>query len=677
MAQYDKEEKSNEQSDTKEKSTDYSALVLQCKQEYDFGLKYRQKREQDWLSVNDLYYGKKKVSLITKANVHVPKMHGTIETFIAKVDTDVKIDFDAIEEGDKVKAAKMNSLIHRDMSIGEWDLKDVVAKKQGAKFGRAIYKKWSTNENGFCDYLEVISCFDFIIDPLAGGLEPMKKARYMGVDNIIKTIDELKDEPDDYDMEEVEAMAMQMKSDRQADNQYGSKAAERMSLRLSDAVFVSSNAVRLVEWYTYWEGEKWYVLFSPDFQRIVRAEPLVEVFDNNEFPFSTWAVFPELDEFWTPGIGELVKEVNIVQNISISQILDNNAFQNYGMTAYDTTKIDDPMQLVPRPAGKVPVNGDPRAAIMKLQFPSLDQAVTVYNLVENIFDKESGVNATAKGMPHSKRMSATEFAGLIEQTADRFFSANKTYQPCLKRIAKLYKDGVEQNMTRTKRIRILGADGFEWSEVTAKDASADLDISISTGAIEEQNKNLQRDRFGEFVARNAQNPLVNKRMLTEKDAQLSGLTQPEIDRLLHPELESDWKILSEASEENEILLDKEAKPNQAATVGHVEKHLFYLKTTNGLSKEQRERILAHAKAEVPIASANEALRANKLITQQIGARNMEISSAAAMEALTPPSAAPGPMPEQMTPPEGMAPPMADSEAVRMAAISGAPQPAAA
>lgn len=600
-------------------------IVLQASLEYEHALKYRQKREGDWQTIEDLYYGKKKKSLVTRANVHIPKMQGTIETFISKVDDQLLISYEAVEEGDRPKVNKMNALLKRDMQIGNWDLKDVVGKKEGAMIGRSIFKKYSTSEDGFTDYLEVVDHLDFLIDPLAGGLEPMERARFLGQDNIIRTIYDL-DDAGIYDQVSVKEMGAKLHSDRSADNSYASRQARRTALGLSDAVYISDDAVKLVEWYTIYKGKKVYLLFSKEHMTAVRCLPLIEVFASNDHPFATWAPFPRLDEFWTPGLGELLKEPNIIQNVVLSQILDNNAYRNYGMKAYDTTKVTNPAELVPKPMGKVGVNGNPRDAILQIEFPTLDNAVAAYNLVDQIYDKETGVTASAKGMPNAKRMSATEFAGLLDQVSDRFFAANNTYKSCMRRIAKLYYYGVEENMTKARRIRILGARGFEWAEVSAQDVKGDFDVMISSGVIDEQNKIAMRDRFGEYVVRNRQNTRINQRFLDEKEAQIFGFENDELERLMNPEMEADWEILSEAAQEEEKMLRKDIKPNSSATTGHIEHHLDYIRTTDGLSPEVRKRMLAHCKEELPIAQANEELKANKLIRDTIGARALDVSN---------------------------------------------------
>lgn len=615
-------------------------LIKQCTDEYEHALKYRQKREQEWRVIDDLYYGKKKKSLVTRANIHVPKMQGTIETFISKVDDVPYIHYEATEEGDTPKALKLNALLRRDMNIGDWDLKDILAKKEAALYGRTQFKKFSTNEDGFKDYLEVVASIDFLIDPLAGGLSPMDNANYMGQDNILRSKYQL--ESDIYDQRAVKRIVKQMRSDNDLDNRFKSHSYKRLSLDLSEAVLVSQDSVRLIEWYTTYQGERYYVLFSPECSEAVRVELLKDIFEDNEFPFVSWAPFPRIDEYWTPGLGELIKEPNIVQNILLSQMLDNTAFRNYGMKAYDINKIANPAELVPRPMGKIAVNGNPNEAVKDITFPDISQALSMYNSLENIYDKETGVTPQAKGMPHSKRMSATEFAGLLDEVADRFTTANKTYKHALRRLARLYKNGVEQNMTAATRIRILGSKGFEWQKVEAKDVKGDFDITISTGSLDEANKGIVRDRFMNYMKSARQNERLNQRFLDEKEARLMGFEEDEIQRLLDPEMEGDWEILAEAAQENEELITKEVKPNLSATQGHLQKHLDFLRQNNDLKPEQRARILLHVRQEIEPAIRNEELRASKMIAKQ---KPQPAPQAPAMQAQAPAMQAPQPNPQ--------------------------------
>lgn len=666
-------------------------LISRAKQEYDHALKYRQKREREWQTIDDLYYGKKKKSFVTRANVHIPKMQGTIDVFLAKIDESPFIEYDSVEEGDMPKVVRMNALLRRDMNIGDWDLIDVVGKKEAALYGRTIYKKFSTSENGFTDHFENVDVLDFLIDPTAGGVKPMTDANYCGHDNIIRSKWDLSDSKI-YNQNAVEDLAEQLKADSDTDSKNRSKQTRRAALNLNDAVLILEDSMRLVEWYTTFEGKRYYLLFSPEHNISVRTIPLKEIFASNEFPFATWAPFPRIGEFWTPGLGEMIKEINIVQNILMNQMLDNNAFRNYGMKAYDKNKVPNPDMLTPRPMGKVPVNGNPRDIIMDIPFPAIDQGISMYNLAENVFSRETGVSEASKGMPNSKRMSATEFAGLLDQTADRFFTANKTYKHALRRIAYLYKLGIEENMTRKRRVRILGARGWDWKVVSNDDAKIELDVLISTGASKENSDNLLRDRFRDFRAAHINNERMNQRFLDEKEARLLGLEENEIQRLMNPELEGNWEIMAEAASENEELLKKKVKPNRGADMGHVQKHIDYARDTD-LKPSQVTRILAHANAEIDMAIKNEEANARKIadrrraqVKEELGNFMERPGGEEPVPVTIAPPGTPGAVPVAPASPGGpagagsqaapFAPPISSEEQVRFDAISAAPLPAA-
>jgi len=213
-------------------------LLLQCHSEYTHGLKYRQKREERWREVDDLYYGRKKKSLVSRANVHIPKMQGTIEALLSKIDDPPVITYEPQKEADKRKAEKMNGLLKFDMRTGDWEMKDILSKKDAALYGRAIYKKYATNEGGFTDHLDVVDCLNFVIDPLAGGLDPIAKANYLGQDNIIKNVHVMEQMADKagYDKEVLSEIGELMNADSDVDNEYRSLQNRRSSLNLSEAV---------------------------------------------------------------------------------------------------------------------------------------------------------------------------------------------------------------------------------------------------------------------------------------------------------------------------------------------------------------------------------------------------------------------------------------------------------
>lgn len=664
---------------------DKKQLVDQSHEEYQHALEYRAKREDTWRDIDDLYFGKKRKSLVTRANIHIPKLQGTIETFLSKVDEAPFIEYEEATLQDKPQAKMMNGLIRRQRNIDDWDLVDTLGKKEAALYGRTIYKKFAyTSDSAFVDAFSIVDVLDFLIDPLAGGLKPFQNCNYCGQDNIIKSIHDLEND-DKYDQEAVKKMAKELTSDSEADNKYNSKAARRRSLGLSQAVLVKNKSIRLVEWYTRYKGEWYYVLFSPEHKKAVRCDTLEGAIGFDELPFASWAPFPRSIEFWTMGLGDLLAEPNRVQNILMSQILDNNAYRNYGMKAYDATKVNNPEMLTPRPMGKIPVNGNPNDIVKDITFPEINNAISAFNLMEQVFARETGVPGQAKGMPNSKRMSATEFSGLLDQVADRFFTANKIYTHALRRIAYLYHLGVMAHMRQPQKIKILGAkDGHKETDVRGSDVKtqARLDALINTGAQKEANKNMMRDRFIEFVNSASELGIPNTKFLTEKFAQVMGLNQAEIDRLMSENPDTDWEILAAAEQENEELLRKDVEPNKSATAQHIERHLDFIRGSNDLDADVKERVLRHVRDEVEFVKKNEQLRVNKIIQEETrkGARD-GIRQAAQNPNQPPPTQQQAPQPQApqpqapqdlQAPAPQMPPATTTQEAVRFDAIRNAP-----
>lgn len=660
-------------------------IVDQACREYDHALEYRSQREPAWNTVDEMYFGKKKKSLVTRANIHLPILQGTIETWVSKVDDPPTIAYDPQEEGDKPKAANMTGLVRHDARVGYWDLKDLLNKRVAGLYGRAIFKKFSDSQGGFTDYLEVVDPLDFLIDPQAGGLVPFELAHYCGQDNIIRTKSQLSN-ADLYDQEAVAAIMGKLQSDGDVDTRYSAMQARRASLGLSNAVYLSEDAAVLTEWLTTYEGKRYYCFFSRQYKRAVRCVPLKELYKSDEFHFASWAVFPHPFEFWTPGIGEIFKEINQVQNILVSQVLDNNAFRNYGMKIYDQTKITNPALLDPKPMGKVPVNGNPKDVVMDVAFPSIVDSLDLMSFLNTSFSRDSGVNDQSKGMPNSKRMSATEFAGLLDQVADRFFTVNRTYRECYRRIGELYYLGVEENMTQERRVKVLGTAGFEWRKVTKHDLKGNFDVAVTTDSTEEQAKQMERASFQAYVAQARENPRLNQAFLDEKEAKIMGFQDDELGRLLNPEMEGDWVVLAEAAAENEDMLSKEVEPNKGATAGHVQKHLDFARKTNGLNDKIVDRIIKHAASEIDYAAENEIRKAKDLVEKKVNA--LLIAEQQPQPAPAAPAAnalPPGATQITQVPPDPatmMAPPMPpmpggmDPEAVRQMAIATAPQPLA-
>lgn len=591
-------------------------ITAQICLERDHALKYRRMREPKWEKTNDLNYGNKKKSLVSRANIHLPILHGAIETLLSKIDGSPLVYYKPTVSADKPKADFLKHSIELDSNLGHWDTTDLYAKKEALMYGRAIEKKFAYTQNGkFKDVRELVLCIDFWIDPMAGGLDPFAKAMYCGQDNIIRTKEQLSDKKM-YDQTAVKELATIIQSDSRADSENRSHATKKSAQHLDRFAYVSDEALNLSEGFTTYEGKRYYVFFSPAAKRAVRIELLKEMSAYDEFPYSSWAAFTDPEEFWSMAPAELFHDINYVQNILVSQLLDNSAQRNYGMKAYDQTKITSPKFLDPTPMGRVPVTGNPNEAIMDITFPSIGENLQLLTWLGTRTDADTGVTQNTRGVPNSKRMSAAEFTGLIDQVADRIFTHNRLYRFHYERLCRLYAYGVWQYMTKDRRIEVQGAMGITNVFKNGSALKFTSDFLVQVQLEKEQERDKEREEQLAFIQRSRQNQALNQKFLDEKEAELLNFTEDEIRRMTTQLPDSDWRSASEAHQENEELIRRTVEPNQAATMSHVQVHLDFVRYSKDLTDEQRERVLEHSGAEQEIAQRNMELTVSRLLQQK-------------------------------------------------------------
>lgn len=589
-----------------------TAFTLQATEEYKHALDYRARRHEKWTKTNELYYGKKRKSLVTRANIHFPVLHGAVETLLSKIDGAIIPNVIPQTTSDAQRANYINKSWESDADLGDWESVDLYTKKEMLLYGRGVEMNYSTSKSGYTDVRESVQCIDFLIDPLAGGLKPFEYARFCGRDNIIKTKYDLEDK-DFYDQEAVKKAVGQLSSDRRADDRYNSHSDKKMMQGLVDFAHVSGDAANLTAWFTTFEGVRWYALIEMRRGVVIKAQPLKEMVENDEFPFSSYAAFADASEFWSPAPAELFHDINYTQNVLVSQLVDNSAQRNYGMKAFDQNMIPDPKFLDPRPSGRIPVNGKPQDAIMDISFPSIGENISLLNFLRLNYSTDTGVTDQVKGTPTSKRMSATEFEGLIEQVADRVYTMNRLYFSHYRRLVRLYASGLKENLTTARKIEIMGAGGVRELAFKGSDLAFERDFRVEVSLEDAQKRAKEREEQLAYIVKSRENPRINQQFLDEKEAELLGFSEDEIQRLTTKLPDGTWRSVSEAAEEEEMLLKKTVEPNKAATTAHVQHHLDFARNTKDLTASQRSRIIEHAQAELQIASENMALSVSKAL----------------------------------------------------------------
>ncbi len=564
-------------------------IVAQALSEISFARRYKQGKVKNWQKNEDLYYGKKLVVTEAVANVDLGRMQEFVHTLLSKVDSPLVFKFTKRKEAQLRRVQRLNALRSIDQQLNDWDIKDLVGKKQGVIYGRAIYSYYADSYNGYCAHLDNVDVYDFLIDPSAGGID-LELARNLGRYGVVKDKSELKQGAKDgiYLKYETQTLIDGSGNATESSQEETNKRARSYS---QNTVTQKENSdldkFKFWEWYTTFEGTRYYLLLNESGATAIRVEELTTLFESNMWPFWSWAAFPDLTEFWTPSYCDYVREIFMAQSVSINQMLDNAERVNKPQKVVNITAIENLAEIKYRRDGYIKVKGDFDAnkAIQILQTPSINTPIQVFNVLESIQEKASGVTAAAKGEGDSSGKVGI-YEGNAANTADRFGLLNKSYAFGYKRFAKLYEYGVREHLTKKVAVDILGPDGVEVEEVSKRDIfwkddkfGIMVEASNAETQVSESDKRTKIAFLANQASAQAANPtkIMNDKKAFEIQAGIAGFTEEEIRELMDVSEFGNAQLMSEAERDIEMILDgKEVKPNAHANTAYKQRFVDYM-----------------------------------------------------------------------------------------------------
>lgn len=581
-------------------------IIDQALKEIQFARTYKQGIIWRWWKNEDLYYGKKDnlyngtipenrnlpENAESRANVNIAsaKTMSFVESVLSKIDTPLTFKFEKTTLADLKRVQLLNALKEKDASDDDWNFKDLLGKVDAIIYGRAIFAYHAENYNGYCAKLENVSVYDFLIDPSAGGFD-IDNANYLGRYNIRKNKHELKKgkKAGIYIGSEVDALIGGSGNDANQTSQEDVNKQNKYAYIGSPAnrTIQDPDMYKFWEWYTTYEGERYYLLLQETSGIAIRCEPLLDLFkmdkkiDDARFPFWSYAFMPNLTEFWTPSKVDYVREIFMAQSVNINQMLDNAERINKPQRAVDVKAIENISDLVYRRNGVIRVKPGVNVnnAFKIVETPQINTPIQVYNTLESIQQIESGITAASKGVAEEDKVGIYE--GNQANTADRYGVWNKSYSQGYKRFAKLWKNEVEEKLTLKTAVKMLGNDGLEKSVfITKRDIKTKEDVDV---LVESTNAELQSDAVDKrnkitFLSGYKGDPTVNQKQIFEKGATIAGFNNQEIRQLLDLSEYGEAEILSEAERDIEYLLSKKViEPNEQANTAYAKHVLRYMR----------------------------------------------------------------------------------------------------
>jgi len=571
-------------------------IVAQALNEITFARSYKQGKIRNWQKNENLYYALKVPTEDSRANIELGKAQEFVHTLLSKIDNPLVFKFTKKKNAQLTRVKRLNALRACDASDDFWDMKDLAGKKQGVIYGRAIYGYHADSiGDEYCAHLTGIDVYDFLIDPSAGGLD-IETGKYMGNYGLVKMRWELEKGMKDgvYLKNETKELLEGVGNSDQSTQETTNKSNRTYDTSVTRAQKEIGNPDKwkFWQWYTTFEGDRYYLVLNESGGSAIKVEKLADIFPavkkigDAMWPFWTWAAFLDLTEFWTPGYMDYVREIFMGQSVSINQAMDNSEQINKPQKIVNVKVLENLADLKYRRGGNyirikdnVP---DVTKAVATLPVPAIDTPLKVYDKLEAIQEKASGVTAAAKGAgKNGSDEKVAIYEGNQENSADRFGLLNKSYAFGYKRFAKLYELGVQDNLTKAKAVDILGPDGVEVEMVSRREIfrkGEEFGLIIEASDAETALAETEKRTKIAFLAANAKNAIQNQEKAYEMAAGIAGFSADDIRQLLDTSEFGDAEIMSEADRDIERILDGEkVKPNFAANLAYKQRFVDFMK----------------------------------------------------------------------------------------------------
>lgn len=595
-------------------------IISQALMEIQFARKFKQSKVGNWKTNEDLYYGRKAIGIEARANVDLGQMASFVHTILSKIDNPLTFKFKKRKESQMKRAEMLNALKSIDQEEDNWDIKDITGKKQAIIYGRAIYSYFADSLDGYKAHLNNIDVYDFLIDPSGGGID-LERAMYMGDYGVVKTRAELKRgirEKIYLKTETQDLLSGVGNSTEQTQEEINKRNRTTDNNTYTEKQIQDNDKFKFWNWVTTYDGKRYYLLLCEKGAQAIEVCELTEKFASGLFPYWSWAAFPDLTEFWTPSFCDYVREIFMAQAVSINQMLDNAEQINKPQRLVDVSAIEDLGQLKYRRNGVIEVKAgiDINKAYQTVLVPSINTPLNVFDKLDAIQEKASGVTASAKGVADEDKVGI--YKGNQENTADRFGFLNKSYSFGYKRFAKLWESGVREHLIKKVAIDILGPNGVETLEVSKRDIfrkSDDFKVSVEASNAEIALSELEKQTKMNFLIANTQNPTQNPKKAYELQAEIAGFDPDTIKELQDTENFGTASVMGEAMRDLEQIIDGENIPlNQNANTAYQQRFVDYMtENQEHLSESQFRRLQEYMVKIKPIVTRNMVKMGNQLL----------------------------------------------------------------
>lgn len=278
---------------------------------------------------------------------------------------------------------------------------------------------------------------------------------------------------------------------------------------------------------------------------LLRKVTLKDAMGTEFMPYETWASSPDTSVLWDVGPADGQRTLNKVENIWMSQLLENRTLRNYGMNFFDSTNQSfNPQSYTPKPFGFYPVPGDPNKIIKSVGIADMTESLDEMEYLRNMASRVIAVTDINKGISSPGDRTKAESELLFEESYKPVSNQTKFYTAFWRRLAdKWYKlkmanlnTGDKTTLQRRGKNGVMYSYDMKLSEIQNKRG---YNIKVMSREMKDQQTNQMIKKLQAVKSiigpNNAGvNMLVNEKILRELDVFSPRELKEVIDMLNEP-----------------------------------------------------------------------------------------------------------------------------------------------
>lgn len=433
--------------------------------------KYRERRHSEWTENYTLHRDRVITNRLTqRQTVNVPLMKQTISTMMKDIDDMPILYFENLDNNKQAEVFK-NSYWEKTVEHNNMELQDIVDKKQVLLFGRS-YDQWQIVDGMIKQ--TIIDTMDILVSRYADPTN-IDSSRYLIHTHIYVPLSSLK-KNEDYDQEAISNLEQWYATEqgvvKVASNQklYSDKMEKMRDMGLQDAEspVLGETYVELTLHFVYedeqnGDGEELYLKVEADDREILMNKRLEEVIGETEdhfwrthFPYESWASDLEIQDWYSDGVGDIVRQPNKIANAWISQIVENRTLRNLNMQVYDATASEEfnPQTFNPIAWGWFGLPGKPSDVYQQLPVADLSDSIDELKFVIELTEKATGATAGQQGAPSQRQITLGEFKATLNEAKERVKGMSKFYTHAWKRRGIKFQKLIEAGADKLDVVKI-------------------------------------------------------------------------------------------------------------------------------------------------------------------------------------------------------------------------------